>query len=133
MQRHNDNAMALATMLARHDHVDHVYYPGLSIHPQHELARSQMSGFSGLLSFAPSGGGERAEKILDTLRLVTRAASLGSVHSLASRPSAMWSSQPAYRDQRSPESNEALIRLSVGLESTADLLADFENALALTS
>ena len=133
MQRHNDNAMALATMLARHEQVDHVYYPGLSTHPQHELARSQMSGFSGLLSFAPSGGGERAEKILDTLRLVTRAASLGSVHSLASRPSAMWSSQPAYRDQRSPESNEALIRLSVGIESTADLLADFENALAVTS
>jgi methionine-gamma-lyase len=133
MQRHNDNAMALASMLSRHDQVDHVYYPGLPDHPQIHLARSQMSGFSGLLSFAPSGGGERAEKILDALRLTTRAASLGSVHSIASRPSAMWSNQPAYRDQKSPESNEALIRLSVGIEATDDLLADFENALAITS
>jgi methionine-gamma-lyase len=133
MQRHNDNALALATMLSLHDQVDHVYYPGLSTHPQYELARSQMSGYSGLLSFTPSGGGERAEKILDTLRLTTRAASLGSVHSIATRPSAMWSSQPAYQSQQSPESNEALIRLSVGIEDTTDLLADFENALAQTS
>jgi methionine-gamma-lyase len=133
MRRHNDNAMALATMLSDHDQVDSVYYPGLSTHPQNELARSQMSGFSGLLSFAPSGGGERAEKILDALRLTTRAASLGSVHSIAIRPSAMWSNQPAYRDQQSVEANDALIRLSVGIEATADLLADFENALAVTS
>jgi methionine-gamma-lyase len=133
MQRHNDNAMALATMLSQHAQVDDVYYPGLPSHPQSELARSQMSGFSGLLSFAPSGGGERAEKILDTLRLTTRAASLGSVHSIATRPSAMWSSQAAYRDQQSQEANEALIRLSVGIESVEDLLADFENALAETS
>jgi methionine-gamma-lyase len=133
MQRHNNNALALATMLSLHDQVDHVYYPGISTHPQYELARSQMSGYSGLLSFTPSGGGERAEKILDTLRLTTRAASLGSVHSIATRPSAMWSSQPAYQSQQSPESNEALIRLSVGIEDTTDLLADFENALAQTS
>jgi methionine-gamma-lyase len=133
MQRHNDNALALATMLAEHDQVDRVYYPGLPTHPQHELARRQMTGFSGLLAFAPSGGGERAEKILDSLRLTTRAASLGSVHSIATRPSAMWSSQPAYRDQQSAEADEALIRLSVGIEATPDVLADFENALALTS
>jgi methionine-gamma-lyase len=133
MKRHNDNAMALATMLSHHDQVDHVYYPGLATNPQHELARTQMSGFSGLLSFVPSGGGERAEKILDTLRLTTRAASLGSVHSIATRPSAMWSNQPAYSGQQSPESNDALIRLSVGIEATADLLADFDTALAATS
>jgi methionine-gamma-lyase len=133
MQRHNDNAMALAAMLSHHDQVERVYYPGLAAHPQHELARSQMNGFSGLLSFAPSGGGARAEKLLDTLRLTTRAASLGSVHSIATRPSAMWSSQPAYRDHQSAEANEALIRLSVGIEATTDLLADFENALTTTS
>ena len=133
MQRHNDNAMALAAMLSQHDQVERVYYPGLAAHPQHELARSQMTGFSGLLSFAPSGGGARAERLLDTLRLTTRAASLGSVHSIATRPSAMWSSQPAYRDHQSAEANEALIRLSVGIEATTDLLADFENALTTTS
>lgn len=128
MQRHNDNALALATMLAQHDEVERVYYPGLRDHPESNLARAQMSGFSGLLSFAATGGAARAEKILDTLRLTTRAASLGSVHSIATRPSAMWSSQPAYREG----ADDALIRLSVGIEATDDLLEDFENALTKT-
>ena len=128
MQRHNDNALALASMLAQRDDVERVYYPGLPSHRQSELARAQMSGFSGLLSFSASGGAARAEQILDTLRLTTRAASLGSVHSIATRPSAMWSSQPAYRDG----ADDALIRLSVGIEATDDLLEDFENALTKT-
>jgi cystathionine beta-lyase/cystathionine gamma-synthase len=115
-------------MLAQRDDVERVYYPGLPSHRQSELARAQMSGFSGLLSFSASGGAARAEQILDTLRLTTRAASLGSVHSIATRPSAMWSSQPAYRDG----ADDALIRLSVGIEATDDLLEDFENALTKT-
>jgi len=133
MQRHNDNAMALATMLSHHDEVKRVFYPGLATHPQSALAREQMSGFSGLLSFSPSGGAARAERILDTLRLTTRAASLGSVHSIATRPSAMWSNQSTYRDQQRGDTDDALIRLSVGIETTDDLLEDFERALVNTS
>ena len=92
-----------------------------------------MSGFSGLLSFTPAGGVDRAERLLDALRLTTRAASLGSVHSIATRPSAMWSSQPAYDAQHSDEADDALIRLSVGIESTDDLVDDFMSALKATS
>ena len=89
-----------------------------------------MSGFSGLLSFVASGGSERAERLLDALRLTTRAASLGSVHTLANRPAAMWSG-------RRPEHvtdvvDEALIRLSVGIEAKEDLIKDFDQALAAT-
>jgi methionine-gamma-lyase len=131
--RHNANGLALATALSEHPDVLAVYYPGLPAHPQHELARSQMSGFGGLLSFTPSGGGARAERLLDTLRLTTRAASLGSVHSIATRPSAMWSNQPAYDAQRSDEATDGLIRLSVGIESADDLIEDFAAALASTS
>jgi methionine-gamma-lyase len=133
MQRHNDNALALATMLSNRDDVNHVFYPGLPSHPQSELAREQMSGFSGLLSFSPSGGAGRADEILDALRLTTRAASLGSVHSIATRPSAMWSNQANYQARGTNETDDALIRLSVGIENTDDLLKDFEQALAATS
>ncbi len=133
MQRHNDNALALATMLSSRDDVDRVYYPGLPSHPQSDLARKQMSGFSGLLSFSPSGGAARADKLLDGLRLTTRAASLGSVHSIATRPSAMWSNQANYQAQSTNETDDALIRLSVGIENTDDLLQDFEQALSASS
>ncbi len=133
MQRHNDNALAIATMLSSRDDVDRVYYPGLPSHPQSDLARKQMSGFSGLLSFSPSGGAARADKLLDGLRLTTRAASLGSVHSIATRPSAMWSNQANYQAQSTDETDDALIRLSVGIENTDDLLQDFEHALSASS
>jgi methionine-gamma-lyase len=133
MQRHNDNALALATMLSARDDVDRVFYPGLPSHPQSDLAREQMSGFSGLLSFSPSGGAARADKLLDALRLTTRAASLGSVHSIATRPSAMWSNQANYQAQSRNETDDALIRLSVGIENTDDLLEDFEQALTAIS
>jgi methionine-gamma-lyase len=133
MERHNANALAIATALSEHSEVLAVYYPGLAIHPQHDVARSQMSGFSGLLSFTPAGGADRAERLLNTLRLTARAASLGSVHSIATRPSAMWSSQPAYDAQHSDEANDALIRLSVGIESAEDLVDDFLSALKATS
>jgi methionine-gamma-lyase len=131
--RHNENAQALATALADNPEVVAVYYPGLATHPQHDLARSQMSGFGGLLSFTPTGGGDRAERLLDSLRLTTRAASLGSVHSIATRPSAMWSNQPAYDAQQTGAADEGLIRLSVGIESTEDLIEDFEAALKTSS
>jgi methionine-gamma-lyase len=131
--RHNENARALALALSDHPDIIDVHYPGLATHPQHELACSQMSGFGGLLSFTPTGGKARADRLLDALRLTTRAASLGSVHSIATRPSAMWSSQPAYDAQRNGEADEGLIRLSVGIESTEDLVEDFEAALKSSS
>jgi len=133
MTRHNDNALALAEALSKHPDIVEVNYPGLSSHPQHELARTQMSGFGGLLSFTATGGAPRADRILDSLRLTTRAASLGSVHSLATRPAAMWSDQLQYQSQVANGVDEGLIRFSVGIESEADVLRDFHNALDITS
>ncbi len=92
-----------------------------------------MSGFGGLLSFTPTGGADRADRLLDALRLTTRAASLGSVHSIATRPSAMWSNQPSYDAERAGEADAGLIRLSVGIESTEDLVEDFEASLKASS
>ncbi|MGC2485224.1 MAG: aminotransferase class I/II-fold pyridoxal phosphate-dependent enzyme [Acidimicrobiales bacterium] len=126
MTRHNENGLAVAHFLAERDDVERVYYPGLASHPQHELAASQMSGFSGLVSFVPRGGSERADRLLDALRLTPRAASLGSVHSLANRPAAMWSGRRPGDDL-----DDALIRLSVGIEAKEDLIADLAQALGV--
>jgi methionine-gamma-lyase len=131
MTRHNENGLAVARFLEGHDDVAAVFYPGLASHPQHELAARQMSGFSGLVSFVPRGGPERADRVLDSLRLTTRAASLGSVHSLANRPAAMWSGRRG--DQVVNDIDDALIRLSVGIEAKDDLIADFAQAFEATS
>jgi methionine-gamma-lyase len=131
MARHNENGHAIASFLEGHDDVETVYYPGLASHPQHDLAASQMSGFSGLVSFVVRGGSERADRLLDTLRLTTRAASLGSVHALANRPAAMWSGRRS--DQVTDPVDDALIRLSVGIEAKEDLISDFSQALETTS
>jgi methionine-gamma-lyase len=133
MARHNQNALALATYLHGHHEIGDVRYPGLASHPQHELAQTQMSGFGGLLSFTPLGGADRADRLLDALRLTTRAASLGSVHSIATRPAAMWSDQRQYQDQARDGVDQALIRLSVGIEAAEDLIEDFALALEATS
>ena len=131
MARHNENGQAVADFLGAHPEVLSVHYPGLSAHPDHAVAQRQMTGFSGLLSFVPRGGAERAERLLDELRLTTRAASLGSIHSLATRPAAMWSARRPVPDEDVVD--DALVRLSVGLEATEDLLRDFERALARTA
>jgi methionine-gamma-lyase len=133
MARHNQNALALAEALSRHPEILEVNYPGLSTHPQYDLAKVQMKGFGGLLSFAATGGAARADQILDSLRLTTRAASLGSVHSIATRPAAMWSDQLQYQSQVENGVDAGLIRLSVGIEAEVDLLKDFESALESTS
>ena len=133
MDRHNSNAMALAEALEQHPEIVEVFYPGLCTHPQHDLAKAQMTGFGGLLSFTATGGAERADNLLDALRLTTRAPSLGSVHSIATRPAAMWSDQRQYQSQVDDGVDEGLIRLSVGIEAQEDLLKDFAKALDATS
>lgn len=127
--RHNANATALAGLLSDHDLVQAVYYPGLVSHPQHELAASQMSGFGGLLSFEVHGGATAADRVLDALTLSTRAASLGSVHTLGTRPAAMWGDTRNYDATAAGGVAAGLVRLAVGIESTKDLLDDLERAL----
>jgi len=133
MSRHNENALAVARALEAHPDVNDVHYPGLETHPQYKLARRQMTGSSGVLSFTVAGGAERADQLLDALRLTSRAASLGSVHSIANRPAAMWTDQRQYGDTGHRGVSDALIRLSVGIEAKEDLIRDFEQALAVSA
>jgi methionine-gamma-lyase len=130
VERHNQNGMALAKFLEGHRAVTRVYYPGLPSHPQHELAKSQMSGFTGMLSVELRGGYAAADKLISSLKLATRAASLGGFETLVVHPASMWSLQLSRELRESTGINEGLVRISVGLEDEVDMLRDFEQALA---
>lgn len=129
VERHNRNGLALATFLESHNKVARVFYPGLPSHPQHELARSQMDGFTGMLSVELLGGYAAADRLISSLRLATRAASLGGFETLVVHPASMWSLQLARETRESTGINDGLVRISVGIEDEADLIADFEQAL----
>ena len=129
VERHNANALALARFLEGHPRVERVYYPGLASHPQHELARRQMRGFTGMLSFELRGSYEEAERVIASLRLATYAASLGGYETLVVHPAAMWGLQLSAEQKDEMGVSPGLIRVSAGLEDEADLLADFRQAL----
>jgi methionine-gamma-lyase len=129
LQRHNENAMTLATFLERHPAVRAVNYPGLQSHPQHALACRQMTGFGGMLSFEVDGGYEGANAVLSKLQLPRIAASLGGVESLVVHPAANFAHYLSEGEAASAGISPGLIRVSVGLEDSADLIADFDQAL----
>lgn len=131
VERHNQNGLALATFLQSQPQVERVYYPGLASHPQRELAKSQMSGFTGMLSVELRGGYTAAEKLMSSLKLATRAASLGGFETLVVHPASMWSLQLSPEQRKATGINEGLVRISVGLEDEADMVADFDQALNL--
>jgi cystathionine beta-lyase/cystathionine gamma-synthase len=128
--RHNANAMAVATFLAGDPRVSRVYYPGLPSHPDHEIARRQMTGFGGMVTFDLGGRFDRAERVYDRLQIVKRAASLGGIESLISMP--VITSQWGHTDEQLEAAGvtKGMLRLSVGLEDVADLIADLDQALA---
>ena len=129
IERHNANAMAVARFLEDHPKVEVVHYPGLETHPQHGLARDQMTGFGGLLSFVLKGGYEAGLRFLARTELVQNAASLGGVDSLAIQPAVMFGGRlsPALIEEQGL--SPGLVRLATGIEDTRDLLADIESAL----
>jgi cystathionine beta-lyase/cystathionine gamma-synthase len=129
VERHNQNALALAQFLESHPKVARVNYPGLESHPQHQLARQQMSGFTGMLSFELKGDLDAAERFVSGLKLPTYTGSLGGVETLIVRPAAMWSHQLTPEQRRLTGISEGLFRLSVGLEDERDLIKDFKQAL----
>jgi cystathionine beta-lyase/cystathionine gamma-synthase len=133
MQRHEENARAIATWLEGRKDVARVIYPGLASHPQHELARAQMRGFGGMISFVIRGGLERARRFLEACRLFTCAESLGGVESLIEHPAIMThASMPA--DVRAALGiDDGLIRISVGIEDVEDLVEDLERAFSGSS
>jgi cystathionine gamma-lyase len=130
VHRHNENAMALAKFLEGHRAVACVYYPGLGSHPQHDLARKQMSGFGGMLSLDLKGGFEAANRCLNHLQLASRAASLGGVETLAVHSAANFLHYMSLQEAERIGISRGLLRISVGVEGTDDLIADFEQALA---
>jgi cystathionine beta-lyase/cystathionine gamma-synthase len=127
--QHNANAMAVATFLAGDMRVSRVYYPGLPSHPDHEIAKRQMTGFGGMVTFDLDGRFDRAERVYDRLQIVKRAASLGGIESLISMP--VITSQWGHSDQQLQAAGvtKGMLRLSVGLEDVADLIADLDQAL----
>jgi cystathionine beta-lyase/cystathionine gamma-synthase len=129
MRQHNENGMAIAAFLARHPKVKKVNYPGLPTHPQHELARKQMTGFGGMLSFE-TGSLENAKAVLKSVRLCSLAESLGGVETLISHPASMTHASVPPEDRARIGITDGLVRISVGIEDVDDLIADLEQALA---
>ncbi|OKO97044.1 bifunctional cystathionine gamma-lyase/homocysteine desulfhydrase [Geobacillus proteiniphilus] len=128
MEEHEENARQIAAFLAEHKAVKRVYYPGLPDHPNHELAKKQMRGFGGMISF-DVGSLERAEKVLSRVRYFTLAESLGAVESLISLPGKMTHASIPKERREQLGITDGLIRLSVGLEDVNDLLDDLAQAL----
>jgi cystathionine beta-lyase/cystathionine gamma-synthase len=130
MQRHEENARALAHDLAQKIGAAAVFYPGLASHPQHELAKRQASGFGAIISFVPGDGSlEAGRRVFDRFQLFTRAESLGGVDSLACHPASMTHASVPRETRLAMGFADGLLRLSVGIEDVADLRADIVQAL----
>lgn len=131
IERQNSSALKIANYLQSHKKVKAVYYPGLETHPGHQIAKEQMRGFGGIMSFALEGGYEDVKKFLSSLKLVHLAASLGSVSTLAGPPRTTSHVELTEAQRKHLGIPESLIRYSVGIENVDDLLEDLEQALAL--
>ena len=128
MERHDKNARALATFLSEHPKVQKLYYPGLPKHPGHAVAKKQMSGFGGMISF-DTGSLEAARRVLEGVKVFSLAESLGGVESLISHPATMTHASIPVEDRLRFGVTEGLVRLSVGIEDVEDLEADLQQAL----
>ena len=129
MRQHALNAEAIAQWLQAHDSVEQVLYPGLATHPQHDLARSQMSGFGGMITFTLKGGLKASRRMLERVRVFALAESLGGVESLIEHPAIMTHASVPPEVRAELGISDGLIRLSVGIEDLDDLMADLEQAL----
>ncbi|NJE26512.1 cystathionine gamma-synthase [Thermococcus sp. MV5] len=126
MERHEKNAVKIAKYLEEHPLVERVYYPGLPSHPQHELARRQMKGFGGMLSFELKGGLEEAVRFVESLDIFALAESLGGVESLIELPAIMTHASVPKEEREKVGIRDSLIRVSVGIEDVEDLLEDLK-------
>ena len=124
-----ENALAVARFLQDHPEVETVHYPGLPDHPQHELAKVQMSGFSGMVSFTLTGGAEAAYAAVQKTRVFHFAESLGGVESLITHPATMTHAAIPREQREARGVTDGLMRLSVGIEDKQDLIADLDRAM----
>jgi cystathionine beta-lyase/cystathionine gamma-synthase len=129
MREHEKNATHIANFLKDHPRVRRVYYPGLPNHPGHDIASSQMDGFSGMVSFEVKGGLPEARRVVRRLTIFKIAESLGGVESLVELPAIMTHASIPKEERKKAELDDSLIRLSVGIENIEDLIFDLESAL----
>lgn len=130
MQQHQDNAFAVARFLSEHPRVEKVYYPGLPSHPDYEIAKRQMSGFGGMVSFQFKGMQADVNQIAGRFKIFTFAESLGGVESLVCHPASMTHGSIPREIREARGLTDTLLRLSIGIEDIEDLIADLEQALA---
>jgi cystathionine gamma-lyase len=130
MRQHEENALAVAEFLQGHPEVETVSYPGLPNHPQHELAKRQMSGFSGMVSFTLKGGAEAAYAAVQKTEVFHFAESLGGVESLITHPATMTHAAIPREQREARGVTDGLMRLSVGIEDKEDLIADLDHAIS---
>jgi cystathionine beta-lyase/cystathionine gamma-synthase len=129
MDQQSDNAMKISRFLETHPKVDRVCYPGLESFPQHELAKSQASGFGAMVWFEVKGGLDAGKQLMDSIRLWTLAENLGSVESLVTHPVTMTHAAVEKAERERVGITDGLVRLSVGLEDAEDLIDALKEAL----
>jgi cystathionine gamma-lyase len=130
MERHAFNAQAIAERLEKHKNVERVIYPGLSSHPQHKIAKEQMLGMGGMISFVVKGGLEKSRSVVEGTKIFALAESLGGVESLIEHPAIMTHASVPPENRKALGIDDGLIRISVGVEALEDLWQDLEQALA---
>ena len=131
MERHASNAMSLARFLELHPKVEWVSYPGLSTHPQHDIARKQMSGYSGMLSFELKGGIEAGRRLMNSVELCLLSVSLGSTDTLIQHPASMTHAIMPKEMRLKVGITDGLVRISAGIEDAEDIIADLDQALEI--
>lgn len=129
VEKQNANALAIAKFLDSHPKVSRVYYPGLPSHPNHEIAKSQMSGFGGMVSFEYKGGAFQTMGMVERLRIFSLAPSLGGVESLVTQPHTTSHHDISVEERTARGITDSLVRLSIGIESESDLINDLKQAL----
>ncbi|MHA1868595.1 MAG: O-acetylhomoserine aminocarboxypropyltransferase/cysteine synthase family protein [Candidatus Heimdallarchaeaceae archaeon] len=129
MEKHSKNALAIAEFLQEHSKIVSVNYPGLKSHPQHELAKKQMKGYSGLLSFVTKGELEDAKNVLNSFQLIIHTGHLGTTKTLATHPAFTTHQQLSQQEREEIGIPDTMIRMSVGIEDIEDLIEDLDQAL----
>ncbi len=130
MRRHCENAQKVAEFLESHGEVEWVRYPGLESHPQYQVGRKQMSGSGGMVSFSLKGGLEAGRRMMNSVELCRLAVSLGGVETLIQHPASMTHASMGREARERANISDGLVRVSVGIENAADIIADLEQALA---
>ncbi len=131
MARHDESGMKVAQYLEAHDKIAKVRYPGLPSHPQHNIAAAQMDGFSGMISFELKGGIPAGKTIMNSVKLCALAESLGAVETMITHPATMTHVDVPEEERRARGLTDGLVRISVGIEDSEDILGDLDQALAL--